>query len=351
MTRKKRQKRQIIPGLAFSNETVLRPVDEKERMIRELADSDATLNICLTNDFTFKTAFRNKKALTGLLSALLDMDPRQIADLEFPDTFVRGDYPEDREGILDIKVHLNSQKKINLEMQLLSFPYWEERSLFYLCRMFLEDIKKGEGYRMLEECIHISILGFQLEQAERFYERVRLMKESGEVYSDKLGLRMLYLNQLEKVSEEEKDSDVYRWAKLISSKDWEVLTNMAKTNEYMQAAVDELEKINMDKALRYEYLRREMQASDETTIREYYTELGEKKGREAGRIEGREAGREAGRIEGRKAGRTEGEDLFADLTSRLIHDSRTDDLLRAVNDKAFRSSLYLEYGIKAEDDI
>ena len=126
MARKKRQKRQNIPGLAFSNETVLRPADEKERMIRELADSDATLNICLTNDFTFKTAFRNKKALTGLLSALLDMDPRQIADLEFPDTFVRGDYPEDREGILDIKVHLNSQKKINLEMQLLSFPYWEE---------------------------------------------------------------------------------------------------------------------------------------------------------------------------------------------------------------------------------
>ena len=34
---------------------------------------------------------------------------------------------------------------------------------------------------------------------------------------------------------------------------WEVLTNMAKTNEYMQAAVDELEKINLDKALRYEY--------------------------------------------------------------------------------------------------
>ena len=118
---------------------------------------------------------------------------------------------------------------------------------------------------------------------------------------------------------------------------------MAKTNEYMQAAVDELEKINLDKALRYEYLRREMQAADETTIREYYTELGEKKGREAGRSEGRSKGRTEGRIEG--------EDLFANLTSRLIRDSRTDDLLRAADDKAFRSSLYLEYGIKAEDDI
>ena len=106
---------------------------------------------------------------------------------------------------------------------------------------------------------------------------------------------------------------------------------MAKTNEYMQAAVDELEKINLDKALRYEYLRREMQASDETTIREYYTELGEKKGREAGR--------------------TEGEDLFADLTSRLIRDSRTDDLLRAANDKAFRNLLYLEYDLKTRGEF
>ena len=116
---------------------------------------------------------------------------------------------------------------------------------------------------------------------------------------------------------------------------WKVLTNMAKTNEYMQAAVDELEKINLDKALRYEYLRREMQAADETTIREYYTELGEKKGREAGRSEGR----------------IEGEDLFANLTSRLIRDSRTDDLLRAANDKAFRNLLYLEYDLKTRGEF
>ena len=96
---------------------------------------------------------------------------------------------------------------------------------------------------------------------------------------------------------------------------WKVLTNMAKTNEYMQAAVDELEKINLDKALRYEYLRREMQASDETTIREYYTELGEKKGRGAGRSEGR--------IEGREAGRTEGEEVICRFNVQT--DSRLPD--------------------------
>ena len=240
---------------------------------------------------------------------------------------MHGDYPEDRESILDIRVHMNYQRKINLEMQLLPYPYWEERSLFYLCKMFADNFRKGNTYCLLRECIHISILGFQLKQADCFYEKVRLMKDSGKVYSDKLGLRMLYLNQLEKASEEEKQTDIYRWAKLISAKDWEVLTNMAKTNEYMEAAVDELEEINRDKGLRYEYLCREMRESDEATIREYYTELG------------------------RKSGRKEGEDYFVQLTSRLLQDSRTDDLLRATGDEAFRNCLYQEYGIKTEEDI
>ena len=220
-------------------------------------------------------------------------------------------------------------------MQLLPYPYWEERSLFYLCKMFADNFRKGNTYCLLRECIHISILGFQLKQADCFYEKVRLMKDSGKVYSDKLGLRMLYLNQLEKASEEEKQTDIYRWAKLISAKDWEVLTNMAKTNEYMQEAVDELEKINRDKALRYEYLRREMRDSDEATIREYYTELGEKKGEKIGE----------------KRGIKKGEDCFAQLTSHLLQDSRTDDLLRATGDEAFRNLLYHEYGIKAEGDL
>lgn len=105
---------------------------------------------------------------------------------------------------------------------------------------------------------------------------------------------------------------------------------MAKTNEYMEAAVDELDQINRDKTLRYEYLRREMRDSDEATIREYYTELGEKRGMKKGK------------------------DLFSDflqLTTHLLQDSRTDDLLRATNDEAFRNSLYTEYGIKTEGDI
>ena len=75
--------------------------------LKQLADSGRPLDISLTNDFAFKKTFRNKIALTGLLSSLLDIPAGEITSLEFPDTFLHGEYAEDREGILDVKVHPN----------------------------------------------------------------------------------------------------------------------------------------------------------------------------------------------------------------------------------------------------
>ena len=67
--------------------------------LKQLADSGRPLDISLTNDFAFKKTFRNKIALTGLLSSLLDIPAGEITSLEFPDTFLHGEYAEDREGI------------------------------------------------------------------------------------------------------------------------------------------------------------------------------------------------------------------------------------------------------------
>lgn len=252
---------------------------QRERMIRELAESSCKLNIRLTNDFAFKKTFRNKKALTGLLSALLAMAPEDIIELEFPDTFLHGEYEGDREGILDVRVHLNNERKVNIEIQIREYPFWEERSLFYLSKMFVDGFAKGGSYSQLEECIHISILGFDLLHADHYYSIIRLMDEKTHtIYSDKLSLRMLYLDQLDRVSGEESMEEVYKWAKLISAKDWKVLKEMAEKNEYMKATVEEMEKINSDKELRYKYLKKEMAQSDEATIREYYTGKGKVQG-------------------------------------------------------------------------
>ena len=216
-----------------------------------------------------------------MLSSLLDIPVDSITGLEFPDTYLHGEYAWDHEGILDVKVLLNQSRNINIEIQMHTCLYWEERSLFYLSKMYTENLHKGEDYSALNECIHISILGFTPKQTEHFYSIIKLMDESSHhVYCSKMSLRVLYLKEIKNASEEEQKTEVYRWARLISARDWEVLKAMAGTDEYMNAAVEEMEKINQDKNLRYQYLLREKAAYDEATIRNYYTNEGIKKGTE-----------------------------------------------------------------------
>lgn len=251
--------------------------------IRKLAESEERLPIRMMNDFAIKRVLHNKKALKGLLSSLLDIPVDEIRSLEFADSVLGAEYVEEHGGILDIRILMNRGKRINVEMQIRFFEGWEERSLFYLSRMFVEGFEKGEDYKTIEACIHISILGYSLSEAEGFYSVIELRnRKTGRLYSDKFSLRVLYLNKVDDATEEEKQTGVYRWAKMISATDWEVLEEMAAQDEYRSAALEELKKINADKELRYLYLRQEMAESDRVTMRN--TDL--KMGREEGRAEG-----------------------------------------------------------------
>ena len=55
---------------------------------------------------------------------------------------------------------------------------------------------------------------------------------------------------------------------------------------------------------------------------------------------------ERGVEKGIKKGIKKGEEKFAKLTKLLIDAGRTEDLVKATNDKEYRDSLYIEYGIK-----
>lgn len=307
----------------------LYPYLQTEESLKRLASGSEPLDISLTNDFAFKKTFRNRKALTGLLSSLLAVPATSITELEFPDTFLHGEYAESREGILDVKVLLNRTRYINIEIQMHSYPYWEERSLFYLSRMYAEDFCKGEDYSSLKECIHISILGFNQQSADYLYSIVKLVDIRGhKVYSSKMSLRVLYLNQIQNATKEERQSDVYKWARLISARDWEVLREMAGSDEYMNAAVEEMAKINTDKDLRYQYLMREKAASDETTIRNYYARKMEEE-------------RQAGLMEGQQ----EGQRRINRLIQLLLERSRGGDISRMIHDSDFQEALMKEFGL------
>ena len=308
--------------------------EEDEARLRQIAESNERLKISVTNDYAFKTVFKNTKVLKGLLSAVLKIPEAEIKEIELPDPIINGEYPEDKTGILDIRVHLNRKQKINIEMQVLPFPFWEERTLFYLCRMFVEGLKHGMNYGELEKCIHISILEYNLFEEGEYYTEIGICDlKTGRMYSDKLSLRVIQLNQLEKATEEEKQSGIYLWGKLISARDWEVLEMLAKENESMEEAVKELEKINADPKKRYEYLYREMKEWDEVTIRDYFTNQGEMKGKEEGKQEGR------------REGIAEESARYSRLILKLSEADRMSDIVKAASNPDVLKALYQEYGI------
>ncbi len=89
-------------------------------------------------DFAFKQIMMNENARIGFLSAMLGIDPKDIKETNILNTFLRKEHETDKLGILDIRILLNSEMEIDVEIQLAELAVWPERSLFYISKMFTE---------------------------------------------------------------------------------------------------------------------------------------------------------------------------------------------------------------------
>ncbi len=48
-------------------------------------------------------------------------------------------------------MELNDDTKIDIELQVAQYLYWDRRCLFYLAKMYTENLRAGEEYRKLKE--------------------------------------------------------------------------------------------------------------------------------------------------------------------------------------------------------
>ena len=113
-----------------------------------------------TVDVCFKSLMNNPKVRKGFIAALLNVAPETIAETTLLPTALRQDYPDDKLGILDVRVLMEDRQQFDMEMQVAYFEYWDARILFYLSKIFTDQLKKGEPYENLKKCIHVSILDF-----------------------------------------------------------------------------------------------------------------------------------------------------------------------------------------------
>lgn len=161
----------------------------------ELQKASGRFDYPLTNDYMFRSLCqKSNKALKGLISALLHIPLEQICSVEITNPIVIGEICSDKEFRLDVRVELNGNAIINIEMQVANLHDWPERSISYLCRIF-NNLSHGEKYINVKPAVHISILDFTLfPESPSFYSRNKLMDEKNcHIYSDKFALNVLDL--------------------------------------------------------------------------------------------------------------------------------------------------------------
>ena len=163
------------------------------------------LRYTLTNDYLFHIVLqKNRKMLRGLIRSLLNLKNEEIVDIILENPITPGEAVNDKTVILDLFVILNNNKKINIEMQILNTKDWPERSLTYLCKSF-DNLKEGQDYIDVMPAIHIGILDFTLfPDHPEFYAHYAMKNIiNNNIYSDKLLLNVLDLNQIHLATDED----------------------------------------------------------------------------------------------------------------------------------------------------
>ena len=224
-----------------------------------LKSAKGPVKIPLTNDYLFRALLqKNNYVLKGLICSLLRLSPDNVSSVEITNPIELGTSIDDKTFFLDIKVILNNQVIINLEMQVINEHNWPERSLTYLCRSF-DNLNTGEAYQNVKSAIQIGFLDFTLfpEYPEFFATYKFLNVKNYSLYSDKIQLSVLDLTCIHLATEEDKLYQIDYWASLFKATTWEEIKMLATKNKYIQEASETIYKLSLKEKIRLQCEARE----------------------------------------------------------------------------------------------
>ena len=248
-------------------------------------------------DFVFKNIFgspNHPEILISFLNATLKAK-KKIVNVDIKKTDIEKQYIEDKYSRLDVKATTSNDEIINIETQLKNENNMVKRSLYYLSKMYEEQLNEKEDYSKLVRTVCINILNFKYLKTDNFHTGYRFKEiESNEELTDIMEVHFIEIPKLQD-SSDEKDMLV-AWTEFLKDPESEKVRGLELSIEEIRQAKDELIRMSNDSTQRELY---DMRAN---SLRDKMSELNaaERKGIEKGREEGREEGRKEGIEEGRK---------------------------------------------------
>ena len=234
-------------------------------------------------DLVVKNIFgspNHPEILISFLNATLK-PKKKIVSVDINKTDIEKQYIEDKYSRLDVKATTSNDEIINIEIQLKNENNMIKRSLYYLSKMYEEQLNEKEDYSKLIRTVCINILNFKYLKTENFHTGYRFKELiTNEELTDVMEVHFIEIPKL-KDSSDEKDMLV-AWTEFLKDPESEKVRGLELSVDEIRQAKDELIRMSNDKKQRELY---DMRAN---SLRDKISELNaaEKKGREEGREEG-----------------------------------------------------------------
>lgn len=223
------------------------------------------------NDYFFKRLMGDDKR-SDLTLRFLNLILNRTEENEFRKIeFLNPEYnPLTKDGklaILDIKASVDDKTFVNIELQVSRQNYMPKRSMFYISRMFSEQMVKGQDYETLKPVIGINLLDFILfDDIDAWHNVARFrLDDTDKILTDCMSLHFLELPKL-KYSDIKKVKKLEAWGAYFSGRCNQEELEVLVMNEPLLKKAVSFEKafLNDDKMYR-EYQQREDAIREETT--------------------------------------------------------------------------------------
>ena len=240
-------------------------------------------------DLVFKKIFGNVKnndILADFLATVLGIGVEEITSIEILDNEMIPETLISKFSRLDLKLTLNGRTSVNIEIQVLNYSNYKERTLFYWAKVYTEELQKSEDYVNLKNVIAINVIDFNLFDCKEYHSTFKIFEEHRqELLTDKLRIDFLELKKAKKERGIMTDKK-QMWMDFLNSnaEDDETLDSLATKSPVMKKAVAVLRQMSADEKELYEIEQREKAMRDEISARNYERQQGIKQGEILGKV-------------------------------------------------------------------
>ena len=249
--------------------------NEQEKNIKKLP---------LTSDYVFKRIFgqeENKEALKDFLEGILKID---IEKIEINNPELPKDFYDSKYGVLDLKVTLDSQIIVNVEMQVQNQHNIAQRSTYYMSRVYSQQIGENEPYIKCKKVIVINILNFNYYKRNSYHSiaRMKFENNSQEEYVD-MGYKTedeyatdyieMHIIELQKFKKKNPkiDTKLEQWLWLFIGGEEEKMRKINKKNKEIEKIDKKLASMSLSREERNNYEFRRKAILDEISAIDYAT--------------------------------------------------------------------------------